>query len=157
MSPRQAPSSRSPGLCCEDSSESWPASQPATADRRIRKLYLDSSPSGHPEPHCEAQLSALRSSQPSVGQDTSCPRSGERFGVRANLATKLSSFNWKFRAVAGGFTPASLGGQTPRVRSHGDSWTHRDRYGRQSRHRRGDRPGPGRARVRGLVHVPASR
>ena len=36
-------------------------------------------------------------------------RSGERFGVRANLATKLSSFNWKFSCRCLGFTPASLG------------------------------------------------
>ena len=39
--------------------------------RPIRKVNLDSSLSGRPEPHCEAQLSAPASSQSSLGQDSS--------------------------------------------------------------------------------------
>src|SRR5690348_2964907 len=52
------------------------------ADRRIRKLSLDSSPSGRPEPHCEAQLSAsaprsLQSERTeSVDATSSWPESG---------------------------------------------------------------------------------
>jgi 3-oxoacyl-[acyl-carrier protein] reductase len=37
--------------------------------------------------------------------------------------------------------PAGGAGQ---IRSHGGNWAHRDRHGRQPRHRRGDGSGPGR-------------
>ena len=86
-----------------------------------------------------------------------CPVQVNASASARTLRPSFRRSTGNFRAAAGASPLLASARQTPRVRSHGDSWTHRDRHGGQSRHRRGDRPGPGRARVRGLVHVPASR